>query len=158
MIKLSQVLRLLADTVLADAGVSAICDKFSKPQRIYIGHAAEEALQPADSCVRISFVAGDEYEMGRPGGEREIPVKVTVDLTTQDTEQRGRVAEFIGPTRLDELCAAIVEAIYAIENFGDELTGAKVTSETSQTWPVCRATIELLFKCGRGTAFEPEIV
>lgn len=157
MIRTSQVIRAMASAILKHSGVCAICDLFKQPQVILCGHSAEGPLQPQDSFVRISLVTGDEYDMGYTGGDREVPIRCTFDLTTGETKDEGRIREYVGPLLVDDLAAEIVDAVIGIHGLGDEVKQANVSTDTSDTWPVCRGTINFVFALKRGTAFEPEM-
>lgn len=157
MITAAQVMREMARAVLADPAVCAICDKFPEPQVVLVGHAAEEALQPSDKRVRISLVHGGDYDMGYAGEDLSIPVKCTLDLTTKDTVDAGRIREYVGPMLIDDLGAAIIAAVKAISGLGDEVRTAILNADASETWPLCRATIDFVFVCKKGTAFTPSI-
>lgn len=158
MIRAGQIVSAVASAIETDAAVLKLCKRYNDAPKLHVGHVADEVLQPEDQSAHIAVGYADEtYDMGYTGQDREVPILLRVVLADPEAVEDGRRTEYVGPMMLDQLCDAIITAIKAISGLGDELAKAAVTMETSESWPVCKAKIDCMFRLSRGTAFEPAI-
>lgn len=156
MIAMSSVLRIVARQIQDYAPLNELCGQNNAGLIIYVGHPGEGDLEPQDSLVRVSVVPDETgYNLGRTGNEdRECPIRITYDLTTQATQVDGARKEYIGALLAHDVGETIIQAIYEIGCLGDALRDAILRVDVADSWPVCKGEISIVFAFERGLAFE----
>jgi hypothetical protein len=139
MIKISDILRAIADAIEADASVKKICERWANGYRLIVGHVAQEDLQAEDDRIVISIGFAGDYDLGYVQ-ERTAPVTIRVAAWCKETHEDGVREEYIGSLDISDLCHEISEAIKNISGMGDDLLSASVQINTD-AWPHVVGTI-----------------
>jgi hypothetical protein len=142
MIKISDIIRAIADAIDNSGDVRAVADRYKLGLRLIVGHLAEGDMQADDhrAVIAVGF-APTEYDLGYVA-ERVAPIAVRVLCWDKDAAVDGVREDYIGALAASDLCHEIAEAVRGIAGLGDDLLSAGVTMDSSG-WPLTVGTIAL---------------
>jgi hypothetical protein len=142
MIKLSDIIRLIATTIDDSAAIREAAARWKEGYRLLVGHLPDEPLQPEDNrvAIGIGFATG-EYDLGYVQ-TREAPIAVRVVAWDRQIDTDGTREDYNGTLAVSDLCHLIAEAVKGITGLGDDLLSATVALDASE-WPLVKGTIAL---------------
>lgn len=149
----------IAKAVEKDAAIDRICQRYKAPLRTIIGHNGKTPFFNENCTPTLAIFPGEiPYDVGNTKlPERVLPISLYWAVFDKTSNDDGRRITYEGVLAIDELGMAILDAIRGIEGLGDEVGEAAYLVDSSESWPLCLGSCDLVFRMARGTDFEPEI-
>ena len=159
MITIFNVIDEVRAAIAADGTVNKLADRYKKSVRFIIGHLGTQALWQDSTRVNISIAPSTEpYDVGYSGEQRRtLPLSIRIGVYDDEVSPDESSVEHEGVRVVSEMASAVCDCVRAIPGLGDELTNAEIVADSTETWPLCVALIELRFGLSRGLAYEPAV-
>ncbi len=142
MIYISDILKLIGDTIEADAAVVRALSRYEGKYRLVIGHAADQDMQTEDARAVISvYQSADPYDLGYVT-ERAASIDVRVSVWDKDQDEDGIRESALGSLACSDIVHAIAEAVKGIAGLGEDLGSAQASVDAS-AWPLTVGTLAL---------------
>jgi hypothetical protein len=141
-IKLSDIMRLIAKTIDGDDELRGLCREAEQGVRIMLGHPGDDLMQPSDKRVLITIAPSESgYDLGYIA-ERVAAVRIQVRGYNSAVPSDGVLETYDITLLVMDICQRIAQAIRDIDGLGDDVLQAVMTIDTAQ-WPVVNGILEV---------------